>query len=803
MTLVRKRDGIRLEEFDKYKIVNAILGAVRETYGWDEDITPEEDQTFGYLWDDAIDISEDVYQHAGRFPEVNVKDIERKVETSLMEYGHYDVARNYILYRYEHDLIREKYNTIKDEVSKKLKGTEVVNDNANLDENTFSGRYDSMRKTITKEYALSYDMSEKSAENHRSNYIYIHDLDAYDSGMHNCLSIPIDKLLKNGYWVKQCGYLRSPHSISTACQLCAVIMQCQSQCQFGGVSYTHLDWTLVPYFRRSFYKHWIDGMNFFEEIFYDKNQKAFTAGSFPSAKKWTDIIDILSIRDDFYERETYPRVFDYALEMTLRELEQAAEGLLHNLNSLQSRPGAQLPFSSINMGSCTLEEGQYIINAFLDALEDGVGENHQTSVFPCFIFQLGKDINLYPGTPNHYLYRKALRVTSKRIYPNYANLDWSGNEGYDKDDPKTYFSTMGCRTANGFDVNGMGMTKDGRGNICPVTIILPTVAARAFYAHLYRTEYLVPVGSPEWEFGIKNTFIDILAAAIDDAKDMLIERFNYICSKGPECAPEMWKNGAMEGYDPSEPENIWNAMRHGTLAIGQLGLSECLQLLIGKDHQTPEGMEFAKRIEELFQTKCKQFKELYSLNFGVYYTPAESLCGTAMTKFKETYPEFINGYWSSGTGYLIEDKEYFTNSIHVPVSSELTPFEKIDIEAELVPYSSAGCITYVELGGEYLAPSTLETLVTYAMEKDIPYFAINVDSDLCNECGYDGKFKGNCPRCGSSDVVHLARVTGYLSTSVDHFNNAKKAEVSDRVKHDCVTYNYDTGPIDIQQEETE
>lgn len=397
-----------------------------------------------------------------------------------------------------------------------------------------------------------------------------------------------------------------------------------------------------------------------------------------------------------------------------------------------------------------------VIKALLEGSLNGVGKFHKTAIFPCGIFQLMKGVNRKEGDPNYDLFKLALKSTSQRLYPNYANCDWSGNDGYDKNDPRTYFSTMGCRTANGMDINGFGQLKDGRGNICPVTIILPTLAMEADRD--------------------VNKFMKLLDKKIGEAKDMLIERFDWICSQSPESAKFMWQNDVMKGYVPEE--GIRSAMKHGTLAIGQLGLAETLQLLIGKDHTTEEGMELAKQIEQLFNKRCKEYKEEYRLNFGVYYTPAENLCYTAMSKFKAKYGIIEN----------VSDKEYFTNSMHVPVWKKISPFEKIDIESQLTGYSNAGCITYVEL------PSTtkhnieaLETIVNYAMDKDIPYFAINVPNDTCNDCGYTDEINDVCPMCGSSNISRLRRVTGYLTGNyTTAFNEGKQCEVKDRQKHDGI-----------------
>ena len=455
------------------------------------------------------------------------------------------------------------------------------------------------------------------------------------------------------------------------------------------------------------------------------------------------------------------------MDMTEKEVHQAVEGLYHNLNTLQSRSGNQLPFTSINYGTCTLPEGRMFTHALLEVSIEGLGKLHKTSIFPCGIFQYMKGVNDKPGTPNYDLYQLALQSTAERLYPNYANVDWSGNAGYDRDDPTTYFSTMGCRTVNGADINaepGVNpQRKDGRGNICPVTIIMPTLAMEAI-------ESFYPKEDPEI---LIDTFMKLLDQAIHDARDMLLERFEWICSQDPSSAKFMYENNTMSGYHPEE--GIISALKHGTLVIGQLGLAETLQILIGKDHTTPEGMELAKRIEQLFKDRCAQFKKEEHLNFGVYYTPAENLCYTALKKFREKYGVIEN----------VSDKDFFTNSIHVPVWKNMSPFDKIDIESQLTGYSNAGCITYVELDASVIHNiEALEQIVNYAMDHDIPYFAINVPSDTCLDCGFQGEINDKCPMCGSTHIQQLRRVTGYLTGNyTTAFNLGKQDEVHHRVKH--------------------
>lgn len=350
---------------------------------------------------------------------------------------------------------------------------------------------------------------------------------------------------------------------------------------------------------------------------------------------------------------------------------------------------------------------------------------------------------------------------------------------------KSLASSMGCRTYNGYDINfnfkdtidrclsGKAINqysanqKDGRGNICPVTIILPTIAMQA------KELWQIDVNN---ESTLENTFLFILDIKIREAKDMLLERYEWICSQSPESAKFMYENNVMAGYDGKD---IRSALRHGTLAIGQLGLAETLQILINADHTTTEGMNLAKRIEQLFQDRCTEFKKEYLLNFGVYYTPAENLCKTAMLKFKAKYGEIPK----------VSDKSFFTNSIHVPVYHKLNAFEKIDIESQLTGYSSAGCITYVELDSTCLHNiEAVEEIVNYALDKDIPYFAINVPNDTCLDCGFTGEFNAHCPACGSANIQQLRRVTGYLTGNYKTaFNAGKIAEVEARVKHTGVS----------------
>ena len=739
---VEKRDG-QIKEFDPTKIIAAVSKAAKSCK---VDI-PQETMT---------KILKYVTAKVSKLDEpINVEDIQDAIEEALMKYNLFETEICFHDYRKKREADRFKKLKITKEITQKLNAENVVNQNANLDESSFGGRKGEAESALLKQMALDYYISPKFAKNHINNRIYIHDLDSYVIGMHNCLSIPFDELLRNGFKTRQV-FIRPAGSINTAYQLVAVLFQLQSLQQFGGVSATHFDWTMVPYVRKSFYKHYKDG------------------------KKWLSINKKFELSKEKIEQTsindkkvyTNKKARKYALEMVKKELNQAAEGLLHNLNSLQSRSGNQLPFSSINYGTCTLPEGRLVIRSILESSIKGVG-NGATSIFPCQIFQLMDGVNTSPKDKNYDLFELAIKCTSKRLYPNYCNCDWSNDVGFNKDDPRTYPSTMGCRTWNGVDINApseaLSHLKDGRGNIAPATIILPTLAmeAKKKAEKEQKSEYIV------------DYFMDILEKAIGDCKDELIERFNWICAQNPASAKFMYENNTFFSYgDDFKNEGIRGALKHGTLAIGQLGMAECLQILLGCDHCDPKGMEVAKRIESLFKAKCSEYKEQYKLNFGVYYSPSESLCFTAMTKFKKKYGVIPN----------VSDRDYFTNSMHVPVWKEIDPIEKINIESQLTGYSSAGCITYVEIGdcAKYNLDS-LKDLVLYAKSKDIPYFALNLLLSRCTECGSDENidFDASCPCCGApaEKVEHLARVTGYLSTDFRHFNKGKQSETKDRFVH--------------------
>ena len=425
---VIKRDG-KIEPFNIAKIIKAMESAFVEVDGKLTEVS------LGKVHSIALDI-----EKIDKSKDLQVEEIQDIIEKKLMATNRKDVAKAYILYRAERNRIRDRNSAFRKEVNEKLSASSVQNQNANVDEKSFGGRVGEASDALLKKIALEDYLSEMARNNHINNEIYVHDLNNYVVGSHNCLSIPFDDLLANGFNTRQTD-VRPANSISTAFQLVAVIFQLQSLQQFGGVSATHIDWTMIPYVRKSFYKHYVDGLKYVAK---DDGYMLFNLSN----------PEEISIKKDSYTgnndkkewfNSTYNNkdAYDYAMDMTTKELQQAVEGMYHNLNTLQSRSGNQLPFTSINYGTCTLIEGRMVTKALLEGSLKGVGKFHKTSIFPCGIFQCMKGVNRHEGDPNYDLFQLALKSTAQRLYPNYANVDWSGNEGYDRNDPKTYFSTMG------------------------------------------------------------------------------------------------------------------------------------------------------------------------------------------------------------------------------------------------------------------------------------------------------------------------------------------------------------------------
>lgn len=732
--MVTKRDG-NIVPFDKEKIKVAVLKAFLDVDG---------DETL-YARDKARDIANYIDNLE---KDLTVEEIQDIVELKLMQSSRKDVAKVYILYRNERTKVRERNSRLVQKVMKRVESTVDNRSNANVDEKSFSGREKEASSDIGKMIALDFDgLSKEVADAHKEMLLYQHDLEKAVYGIHNCLNLNFQEIFTYGFRTRN-GDVRPPTSFSTACQLVAVAFQCQSQVQFGGVGSIHLDYDLAPFVKKSFYKHYVDGVKYIDgrQIDYSFH-------------------DGLSIEEPDYK--TYSiKAYEYAVDMLEKEGRQAAQGLYHNLNTLESRQGSQVPFTSINLGRDTSPEGRLVTKWIMEASIDGIGKHHLTSIFPISIFQYKAGTNANKEDKNYDLKQLALESMSKRIYPNWCNGDWS-QAHEDEDNIDTYFSTMGCRTLIGYDRHGLGYIRQGRGNNTPNTIILPKLGI----------EFGICLGKRK-EPDIKG-FWDAFEETLKLAEKGLLERFEIMIRQSPKSAPFMYQNNTIQDARECK-ENVFNALKHNTLAIGYIGIAEMCQALFGKNHvHDDEVHAFALSVVKRINEFAAEASERNNLNFSCYATPAEGLCRTALASLREQYGVIEN----------VTSHEYLTNSHHVPVWEKISIYDKLKVEAPFCKYPTGGNITYVELESTFVENTkAIEDIIDYAFkELDIPYLAFNFPIDSCLDCGYQGEFNNECPQCGSKNIQQLRRVTGYLTTDYRNFNDGKIAEVEERVKHSAYT----------------
>lgn len=685
---------------------------------------------------------------------MSVEQIQDIVESKLMSSSRKDVAKAFIIYRNGRTKVRERNSKLVKVVMERIDSTVDNRSNANVDEKSFSGREKEASADIGKMIALDYGgLSEEVANAHKEMLIYQHDLEKAVYGIHNCLNLNFQEIFTYGFRTRN-GDVRPPTSFSTACQLVAVAFQCQSQVQFGGVGSIHLDYDLAPFVKKSFYKHYIDGLKYIEN-----KDSEFIEKTNKDCQRWLPLIN-----SEMFQ--LFPKAYQYAMDMLEKEGKQAAQGLYHNLNTLESRQGSQVPFTSINLGRDTSPEGRLVTKWIMEASIDGIGKNHLTSIFPISIFQYKVGTNANNEDTNYDMKQLALESMSKRIYPNWCNCDWS-QAHEDEDNPDTYFSTMGCRTLIGYDRNGLGYIRQGRGNNVPNTIILPKLGIEFGICLGKRTE-------PDIE-GFWSAFEETLKLT----EKGLLERFEIMVRQSPKSAPYMYQNNTIQDARNCK-ENVFNALKHNTLAIGYIGVAEMCQALFGKNHVHDETVhDFALSVVKRINEFAIEASERNTLNFSCYATPAEGLCRTALLALRKQYGVIEN----------VTSHDFLTNSHHVPVWEKVSIYDKLKVEAPFCRYPTGGCITYVELDSTFVKNTkAVESIIDYAFkELDIPYLAFNFPIDSCLECGYQGEFNDKCPKCGSTNIQQLRRVTGYLTTDYHNFNDGKQAEVQERVKHSTYT----------------
>ena len=768
ITKIVKRDG-RKVEFDLDKITQAIYKAAHAIGGND------------YESAEKLAAKVEEYLEAEENNEPSVEHVQDTVEKILIENGHARTAKEFILYRAERTRVREMNTKLmkvyEDLTFKSAKDNDVKRENANIDGDTAMGTMLKYGSEGAKEFYQMYVLDPKFAKAHREGDIHIHDLD-FLTLTTTCCQIDLIKLFKGGFSTGH-GFIREPNDISTYGALACIAIQSNQNDQHGGQSVPNFDYGMAPGVVKTYNKRYRMNLARGAELLADDENAKDTIDAICAAAEAAtgEIAKIDS--DPAYEKKEFELLastYDeklagklqrfakkHALEETDRATFQAMEAVVHNLNTMHSRAGAQVPFSSINYGTDTSPEGRMVIKNILLATEKGLG-NGETPIFPVHIFKVKEGVNYNPEDPNYDLFKLSFRVSAKRLFPNYAFIDAPYNLAYYKEGrPETEVAYMGCRT------RVIGNRHDpsreitfGRGNLSFTSINLPRLAILA---------------NKNIDF-----FFDQLDRMLDLCIEQILERFEIQCQKRVRNYPFLMGQGVWIDSDKlSIDDEVREVLKHGTLSIGFIGLAEALVALIGEHHgESEEAQRLGLEIVSFMRKKLDKKSEETKLNFTCLATPAEGLSGRFVRIDKQRFG-VIKG---------VTDRDYYTNSFHVPVYFPINAFDKIKIEAPYHALTNAGHISYIELDGD---PSenleAFEQVVRCMKEEGIGYGSINHPVDRDPVCGYTGIIGDYCPKCGRKivkdgmQVERIRRITGYLVGTLDRFNNAKKAEVQDRVKH--------------------
>lgn len=766
---IMKRDG-RKVPFNIEKIANAIFRAAQSCGGSDFSAAMEVAAEVCRMYEE---------QNPGKIP--TVEEIQDLVEKVLIEKGHAKTAKAYILYRYERTRSREmktKLMCVLNELTfSAAKDSDIKRENANIDGDTAMGTMLKYGSVSAKEYYEMYVLEPKHAKAHRNGDIHIHDLDFYTLTT-TCTQIDLHKLFTNGFSTGH-GFLREPNDISSYSALACIAIQSNQNDQHGGQSIPTFDYAMSDGVKKTYASRYTQNVaralsllaNIENESEIAKNIKQEILEKF-------DIYPILANNNgyqdkelelllNYTDRETAVKVQEFAAKNAEKETNratyQAMEALIHNLNTMNSRAGAQTPFSSINYGTDTSPEGRMVIKNVLLAQEAGLG-NGETPIFPIHIFKIKDGVNYNPTDPNYDLFKLACRVSAKRLFPNFSFIDAPYNlQYYQEGNPDTEIAYMGCRTrviGNNYDPSRQIVT--GRGNLSFTSINLPRLAIKA-----------------DHNVGL---FFEKLESMMDLAIDQLMHRFRIQCQKRVRNYPFLMGQGIWIDSDKLAPDDtVEEVLKHGTLSVGFIGLAECLKALIGFHHgESEEARELGIEIITAMRNRIDEEAKRTGLNFSLLATPAEGLSGRFVRMDAQKFG-IIEG---------VTDRDYYTNSFHVPVYYPISAFEKIKIEAPYHELTNAGHISYIELDGDPLENlSAFEKIVRCMKESGIGYGAINhpVDRDPC--CGYTGIIGEACPCCGRKEhdnnvaFDRIRRITGYLVGTLDRFNNGKRAEEQERVKH--------------------
>lgn len=778
---VKKRDG-RVIPFNSDRITRAIFLAASK-------VAQREGSVADYnvaelLTQDVIKLLN--IKFATNTP--GVEDIQDAVVKVLIEKGHAKTSEEYIIYRTERNRIRNSKSRLMKSIGEitfaDADDADIKRENANIDGNTAMGTMLQYGSTVSKEFCKTYMLKPEHAFAHDNGDIHIHDMDFLNMGTLTCCQIDLIKLFKDGFSTGH-GFLREPNDIISYAALAAIAIQSNQNDQHGGQSIPFFDYGLAEGVYKTFKKLYInnmskalelyEGIEALDEIrdivsYVEKNTDTKASISLDESYinlEKRELINRLNIKDDVAEK-SQKFAYKEAYKETDRNTYQAMEAFIHNLNTMHSRAGAQVPFSSVNFGTDTSEEGRLVTKNLLLSVEKGLG-NGETAIFPILIFKVKEGINLNPEDHNYDLFKLACRVSAKRLFPNFSFIDAPFNaKYYVEGDPDTEATYMGCRTRVVGNVCGDEVVS-GRGNLSFTTINLPRLGIKH--------------GSINGQNLNIDEFYAELNEKIDLVIDQLLERFEVQGNKKVKNFPFLMGQNVWKGSDDLGPnDTLKEVIKQGTLTVGFIGLAECLIALIGKHHgESEEAQNLGLYIIGHMRDKMEEASEKYGLNFSLIATPAEGLSGRFTSIDRNKYGE-IEG---------ITDKEYYTNSFHVPVYYKISSFDKIKIEAPYHELTNAGHITYIELDG---SPSNnleaFETIIRAMKELGIGYGSINHPLDRDPVCGYSGVIPGDiCPACGRKEsdgeigFERIRRITGYLVGTVDRFNNAKKAEVRDRIKH--------------------
>ena len=768
ITTIVKRDG-RIADFNIDKITNAIFMAAKANGGSDY----AEAEAIAKMVVDYIENTECI-----EVPKV--EHIQDTVEKMLIETGHARTAKSYILYRANRNKVREMntrlMKTLESLTFQSAKENDVKRENANINGDTAMGTMLKYGSESAKQFYEMYILNPRHAAAHHNGDIHIHDLD-FLTLTTTCCQIDILKLFKNGFDTGH-GHLREPQDIASYAALACIAIQSNQNDQHGGQSIPNFDYGMAPGVAKSYKKIYCQNMGRALELIADEEcgdcvAKGIMEKAIEVCGEWPKFEDgekykeaELKILVEKYGREIAEKAQAFAFRRAEKEIDratyQAMEALVHNLNTMHSRAGAQVPFSSINYGTDTSPEGRLVIKNILLATEAGLG-NGETPIFPIHIFKVKEGINYNPGEPNYDLFKLACRVSAKRLFPNFSFIDAPYNLQYYKEGhPETEISYMGCRTrviGNVYDPEREIVT--GRGNLSFTSINLPRLALLSNHNI--------------------DLFFDQLDTRINLVIEQLLERFEIQKKKHVRNYPFLMGQGIWIDSEKLGPDDeVGEVLKHGTLSIGFIGLAECLKALTGFHHgESKEAQNLGLEIIAYMRKRMDDASEKYGLNFSLLATPAEGLSGRFVRMDAEKFGK-IPG---------ITDRDYYTNSFHVPVYYPISAFDKIKREAPYHALTNAGHITYVELDGDPLQNlDAFEQVVRCMKESGVGYGSVNHPVDRDPECGYTGIIGDECPKCGrkEEDGKHferIRRITGYLVGTLDNFNNAKRSEVSDRVKH--------------------